>query len=462
MSRSPALCHRSALVGAGALVVCLLGASAVHAGTIYVPYTVHTTRSGVDLETKVWLTNTGPNRATVELLFFSIGADGTSREGGMEPDTLSIRPGVTMLFLPGDAQRQGMLEITAPDGVVATARLVGEHPVFGTELGSEVPIVSSENLIPGGEVGHLQGWERTSNGSVTDLGVVNLSHQENPCTVKVFRVGGSQVLNTVLISFPPLSDAHFPDALGILGEKTVTDVRAEIECEGDFYPYSLLFDGESGETLFATPSGSAASTLQPPGTVPPAPTCSAGAVDCLRKDGVFFIPTLQEDYRRETFTPPPGSYSSLHFHVEVEHGAWPQPTSGLNLMWWLANSGRHFNLYGFSGLKGPGSDSILFRHGIGMPAGDKPKFSTNFPTFPGRTYVFDYVYDPANRVLDYKVLDTQGTVLYRATDRPNVNRVHIENGETITADFSNRLGINQAEPPSYGWKYKNLVIEVFP
>jgi hypothetical protein len=462
MSRSTPLVRRVLPLGLAAVLACLVGTLPIHAGTVYVPFTVKTTVDGIGLETQVWLTNSTAGHAQAEVHFIPLGADGTKREG-VKPEQVSVRAGTTMLYDPfGKGQGIGLLEITLPDGVFATARLAGEHPLFGKGLGTEVPVVTSRSLVPKAEIAQIQGWERSEDGVLTDFGLVNLSHQENSCRISVYRGGGAQVKSTVLLPIRPLSMVHFADALGVLGETVTPIARAAVECDREFYTYSLVFNLQTGETLFLTPSGGGDSELAPPGQTPKASECSAGSAHCFRRDGVFFIPTVKDDYRRETFNLPSGSYSSLHLRLEVTPAGWAAPTSGLNLMWWLANTGRHYNLYGFSGIKGPGSNSILFRHGIGMEAGAKPKFSSPFAATQGQTYVFDYVYNPAERVLDYRVLDKAGNVLYQVIDRPNVNRVHIENGESITADFSHRLGINLAEPPSYGWKYANLLIEVFP
>jgi len=463
MSKSIApLRRRLLLFGLAAVLACVAGTVPSHAGTVYVPLTVQTSVDGIELETQVWLTNSTGQFAKAEVVFIPMGTDGTKRNG-VAPEEVSVWAGTTVRYDPlENGPGIGLLEITVPDGVFATARLVGDHPLFGHALGTEVPVVTSANMIPDGGTAQVQGWEREANGVITDFGLVNLSHEASSCQVSVFNGGGAQVKSSVLLPIQPLSMVHFTDALGVLGETDNPNARAQVTCDGAFYPFSLLSDFRTGETLFLTPSGSGQSGLTPPGQGPKAPQCSSGAAHCFRRDGVFFIPTRGEDYRRETFNVPPGSYSSLHLRLDVTHGGWTAPTNGLNLMWWLANTGRHFNLYGFSGIKGPGSNSILFRHGMATPAGDKPKFSSPFAAVPGRTYTFDYVYSPADRTLEYKVLDQAGNVLYQVIDRPNVQKVHIEIGETITADFSHRLGVNAAEPPSYGWKYQNLVIEVFP
>lgn len=456
---SPTASTSRIAVAALAVALCMLGATGAHAGTVYVPFSAETEVAGISLDTEIWLTNTSAARVEVEILFIGLGSNGTKR-GGAQAQTIDLRPGTTVVVGGPNNGQVGMMEVTAPDGVAVTARLIGTHPLFGKGLGTEIPVVGSNTLIPGGETAHLQGWERSPDGRVTDLGLVNLSHEASSCRVTVLTAGGKKLANSVLLSLKPLSVSHYADALGLLGETEIANVRAEISCDKPFYTYSLLFNWQTAETLFINPSG-VESGLLPPGEEPPAQQCSAGAAYCLQKSGTFFTPTVRDDYRRETLNLPPGSYSMLHFRVEVKHGGWPQPTNGLNIMWWLANSGKHYNLYGFSGLKGPGSNSVLFRHGIGIVADKKPKFSSPFAAVPGETYVFDYVYNAKERFLDYRILDTAGNVLYQVIDRPNVNRVHIENGENITADFSNRLGVNKAEPPSYGWNYKNLLIEVF-
>lgn len=449
-------------LGLAALLALLVGAVPGHAGTVYVPLTVQLDVDGIGVETQVWLTNSTGQFAKAQVVFIPVASDGTKRKG-VKAEEVPVWAGTTVRYDPlSNGPSVGLLEITLPDGVYATARLAGEHPLFGPALGTEVPVVTSTNLVPAGGTAQIQGWERQDDGVVTDFGLVNLSHQANSCRVSVFRGGGAQVKSSVLLPIQPLSMVHFTDALGVLGETDNPNARAEVSCDKEFYPFSLLFNWQTGETLFLTPSGSGQSGLTPPGQGSKAPKCSPGAVHCFRRDGVFFVPTKGEDYRRETFTLPSGTYSSLHLRLDVTHGGWTAPTNGLNLMWWLANTGRHYNLYGFSGIKGPGSNSILFRHGMAMPAGDKPKFTSPFPASPGKTYTFDYVYNPVEKFVEYKVLDQAGNVLYQVIDRPNVQKVHIENGETITADFSHRLGVNPSEPPSYGWKYQNLVIEVFP
>ena len=352
------------------------------------------------------------------------------------------------------------MELNLPDGVIATARLVTIHPQFGETLGTEMPVLSAENLIPAGTTAHVQGWEREVGQVLTDFGTVNLSATPAQCQVAVFRGNGRR-------SPPPRPSRSSRSRACTSPRPSASSDRTTCRPPGHRSPAIRI----STPTQWSPTSRPAkpSSTARRPAARTAWPVRAASRrrpsarqnAFCYGKSGTFFVPTVKDDYRRENFSVPAGTYSSLHFSVEVVNGGWAQPTSGLNLMFWLARDGRHFNLFGFAGFKGPSRNTVLFRHGIGMVAGDKPKFESGFKSEIGQTYIFDYTYNPAEGFLDLKILDKSGKVLWRATDKPNVKSIVIPEGEVITADFSNRLGANPAEPPSYGWQYRNLQFEIF-
>ncbi len=440
-----------------------LATGPLRAKTVYVPFTTDVDLADIGLSTEVWISNTGNKAASFSTYFIPALADGTQRDAGAQPDTTRIAAGATKLLKPSiQPGTVGMLEIDGDDGIVASSRLVGDHPFFGAGLGAGVPVISMENLIPAGEEADILGWQREPDKVLTDFGLINLGQDASQCTVRVYRGNAEQIQGTVLLTLQPLSNVFFPDALAILQQPEISNVRLSVSCDQDFYPFSTVRDLETGEVRFLAPSARAAAGLDPPGPGgDPAPSCAGGADVCFSKEGTFFTPTVRDDYRRVSVPVPAGSYSSLHFRVEVFNGGWTAPTSGLNLCFWLAKAGRHFNLYGFAGFKGPNRNTILFRHGIGIPAGDKAKFEDHFVSTPGKTYIFDYVYNPAQRILDLKILDPDGKVLHEIRDKPNVKSIDISAGEDITADFSNVLGANANEPPSYGWHYSNFLLEVF-
>jgi hypothetical protein len=263
------------------------------------------------------------------------------------------------------------------------------------------------------------------------------------------------------VRLAPLSSRLYEDALAILGESDQLNARAEVSCDEPSYAFSLIRDLATGEVSYLGPAGEGSSTLAPPGDGGGSGgECPPDAI-CFSRPGVFYVPTPQESIRRLTFPLATGPYSKLHFRVEVVHGGWKQPASGLHSLFWLALN-RHYRLIGFSGFHGPAKNDVLFRHGMNLPAGEKPKFVEPFVAIPGETYVCDFLFDPVGRHLEFKILDSAGNTLLSITDRPNVNRINVEDGEDLVADFSTAAGQNDAEPPTYGWQYRNLTLEVYP
>jgi hypothetical protein len=426
----------------------------IEAGVVYVP--VEAKSSGD--QTRVWVSNTGNDPASFESTFIPLFTDGTARDSWPEPVVRSLPPGGTVMIAAAPEGAQGMLELVLHPAMRAEARLVKAGQPAQSAVGAAVPVISSTNSASAGDL-HLQGWQRASGGAVTtDFSLVNLGHEATTCFMVPFAASGA-ALEVFELPFRPLSISHFGDVLGFLGIDDIAHVRLRVTCDQPFYVYARV--AGAGGTQFITPSAGGDSLLTRPGsTAPPPPGCGEGVL-CFSRPGVFYAPTPSESVRRETFPVPPGSYSKLHFRVEVVHGGWRSPTSGLHSLFWLAING-HFRLIGFSGFHGPNKNDLLFRHGMNLLAGDKAKFVPSFNAVPGETYVCDFLFDPAGRHLQYTVSDLAGNVLLSITDRPNVNRIHIEQGDVLMADFSTRAGQNPIEPPTYGWQYKNLTLEVYP
>jgi|GEM_PF-898422 len=455
---------RGATLGVCALALLALFTTPAFAGTVYVPLTIDGTSQGMGLRTDVWIANTTGRAIEFSSFFIPTLADGTVRPADPAKTIRLAAGGTFRIEGVAPAEGLGILELKLPDGAIATSRLVTVEPDLGETLGAEMPVLSMDNLVSADTTAHVQGWQRQDGQVFTDFGTVNLSTSKMQCQVAVFKSNGQQIAATATYPVQPLSSVHFPAALGILGQSDVTSARAEVTCDQDFYPYVVVTDVETGEVVFHGPSARGEDGLagldDGGGGGGGSGECPDGAF-CYRKDGTFFVPTVKNDYHRETFVVPGGSYSSLHFSVEVVNGGWAPPTSGLNLMFWLARE-SHFNLYGFAAFKGPSRNTVLFRHGIGLKAPQKPKFEDHFVSEIGKTYVFDYVYNPAEGFLDLRILDKSGKVLWEVVDKPNVNRIDIPDGQRIFADFSNRLGFNPIEPPSYGWQYRNMQFEIFP
>lgn len=448
-------------VALAALLASLAGTRPLQAGTVYVPFAVKTSVDGIGLQTDVWLTNSTGAFAKADVVFIPLGADGTKRDG-VTVEEVSVRAGTTVLYDPiAKGQAIGLLEITLPDGVFATARLVGEHPLFGAGLGTEVPVVTSRNLATQGQMTQVQGWTRTAGGVVTDFGLVNLSHQQNSCRVSVFRAGGGQVQSTVLLSIQPLSMLHFADALGILGETATPRARAEVECDKEFYPYSLILNWQTGETTFLTPSGDGSSSLVPPGQPPAAPPCPPGAA-CFEHKGNFFTPSRGNPVGHVDFPVPPGRYRRVELSLDITHGGWwPKNPSGRHNIFWLVRNGNP-DLFGFLNVSGPNSNAILLRHGFGQRHVDKPKLLRDYPLQPGRTYTFEYNYDTREGVVELIIRDTAGQQLFSMAGPPDIGAIDIAPGDRVFIEFGFKEGHHPQEHPTYGWAHSNMTVRFLP
>ena len=456
----PRLIRRLAFLALLALLA--VAAQPAMAGIAYVPVTANLQIEGVNYQTVLWISNVGSAPAGFSTRFIPTNTDGTPA-AGQAGEKRMLAPGATFYLRPlAPPGALGVLEITTDPGMVAEARLVGTPLGGGESLGATVPVVTSDNIAAANQTVVLQGLERDSNRKRSNLGIVNLGGAMTFCSVSVFRANNVQIQQTAVVGVPAYGQREFYDALNILGEVAAQHVRVNVSCDQPFFPYTTIYDVSTGEVAFATASGEPdlTSTVPPPVDQPP-PTgeCPEGAI-CFSRPGVFYRPTPGETIRRETFSLDDGSYTKIHFWVEVFHGGWRNPTDGFYSLFWLAIN-RHFRLIGFSGFHGPNKNDILFRHGMNIEAGLKPKFLEPFAATPGQTYVCDFLFDAAGRHLEYKLLDTASHVLMSVTDRPNVNRIQVGNNEDLVADFSSLQGLNANEPPTFGWEYRNLTVEVY-
>ncbi len=245
------------------LLPCLLAAPAF-AGTLYVPFAADFELGGMSYQTWVWATNHHTAEpATIEYLNLDTFTIGTDRED-IEPVELMIPPGETMILV--SEANQGMIEVFAPLDVYVQARLVpvGEDPAAGH--GIEVPVISSDNVIPAGGRAHLLGWERRADGAeaYSNFGLLNLGHQEANCFVDVLRGDGALIADNVPLPLSPLSHLHFEHALSLLGLSEAVDWRTVVTCDQKFYSYLSLYYPTTGRLAFVGPAPSGASELQRP------------------------------------------------------------------------------------------------------------------------------------------------------------------------------------------------------
>ncbi len=246
------------------LILLLLLAAPAFAGTVYAPYAAEFELGGVTYETRVWITNDSANAGTIEYLYLPTFQIGTDRDD-LEPTEMVVAPGQTMILAVGGDR--GMLEIFAPEEIYVHARLV---PVDGDPAGHgvDLPIVSSDNVIPAGGTAHLLGWERGGDGvaAYSNFGLLNLGHEAADCLVDVLRGNGTTVVDSFPISIGPLSHNQFDQALGLIGATEVNGWRAVVTCDEEFYSYVSILYPATGRLIFVGPAASGRSELQrPPG-----------------------------------------------------------------------------------------------------------------------------------------------------------------------------------------------------
>jgi hypothetical protein len=446
-----------------ATALTLATASVAHAGSVYVPLAKDVTVDGIRYQTQIWVSNKGEVARRFSTFFIPTDTNGTQRTAGAETGPSITVPGSTTFQLTGIAPTatNGMLEVSGAPQVLVQAKLVPF--VNGVErLGAAIPVVSSDNLLLAGTQSHLQNLERSTTRQ-TDFVLVNLAQDAASCSVAPFRADGSAIGNAAVVSMLPLSHKQFTDVLGALGETQASAARLVITCDRNYFTYALSFNKTTGDATVQGPSEDLDSGLIRPGEDDGGNgepnECSAGVAFCKQELGVFHEPSRGNLVRRLVYTPPPGSYSKLRLRLKVFHGGWQSPSSGLHSVFWLVRN-RNFDMYGYSNWKGPGQNTVLFRHGFNQTATQKAKIETGVQVNPGETYSIDFVFDPVNRILEQKIFNAAGAQIHQLSDRPNVNRVNIEPGDTIVLDFG-FTGDNPNEPPTRGWRYSDLTLEVF-
>lgn len=432
------------------------------AGTLYVPI-VATEIDGLSYETQISITNSEPEDAQYVPYFIPLGADGTVRDEEDPPLSVMVLGNrtVTSPWAPGQL---GMLEIESDDALVYQARLVGGSGP-GATIGTLVPIISSRNVIPANRPAFLQAWTRTET-LLTDFGLINLGQTEATCLVDVTRRGGLSIVRDVPIGMKPLSTIHVTEVLELLGEDPAAEIRAKVVCDQAFYTYAVTFDRVTGESRFINPSTQGSSGViiseTPPGPGPGGPTECAATAICFEEPGVVHVPTSTNRVKRVSVVPPFGTYQRLRVVLTVINGGWSSNSDGTHSIFWLARD-RNRDLFGYVNVRGPGRNNIFIRHGIGQPQGAKPKIEANWAMQTGVAYRFEYIYDTAQRFIELTVRDPDGNVVLTMAGAPDVNNIRFVQGQDsafhIDFGFS---GANPNEPPTFGWTYRDLLMEFTP
>ena len=428
----------------------LFVASAAHAGTGYVPLPGLQTVGPVSYEAQVLVSNNAAQAREVKQVQLATDTDGTPRPAA--PASLQVQGNRTSVVKPA-ATFRGLLELSGSTDVHFSARLVG----LGAQgaLGVQIPVVTSDNLTPANQSLTLQGLIAAGT-RTTDLTIVNLGRQATECRASLFRADGSTILANSEVKLKPLSHRYFVNIFNGLAAG-VTEARATVTCDKDFYAYALLQDTATGEIAVVEPSGSGASTLTVPGADP---ECPAGAF-CFDAKGLVHQPTKAVPVKRMTFNAPVGTFTRLRLSLEVTVGNfYPQDPDGKHLIYWFVIN-KNFDMPGMLFFRGPGAYTALARHGIGLTHPQKLKVERPFQAITGRTYRVENDYDMGRGTLTITVTDVEsGDVKALLTGTPNVNKVTLTATDKFLVDMGFPEGKVPDEVPSYGWAYRNIHLEV--
>jgi len=437
-----------------------LGALALAApswpGSLYIPVVDAVSGNGATLATQIWLTNPALTQRQAHVTFLPENTNGTLRTTNPGINVVTPAKGNLRVGDAGANGRVGMLEVDFVDSSLVQAVRLSRTITEFSEGRTAVPVVSSDNLVPASGTADLVGLMHVDNRIRTDIGIINLGQTASTCAVQLFRADGTQVGSTATLTFLPLSMRHFPNILS--DQPNLTDARAEITCNTDFYPYATVHGANGQADYFITPALSGSSTLVRPGSSGPAKGCSTGAV-CYDFSGVVHISTKATPDRTIVLNPPVASYSRVKVHLEVQINPFSQPSSAAHGLLYMVRD-KNKDMYANIFLKGPGANQMVLRHGFAQTAGEKPKLTKGFAPTIGETYSLDYLYDPVAKTI-VLTMSLNGQEVSRITDKPNVNRVHIDQGQKIVIGLSNP-GSEAPEPASFGWVYKNLHIELIP
>lgn len=427
----------------------LFAASAAHAGTGYVPLPGIQTVGPATYEAQVLISNDAAQAREVKQVQLATDTDGTPR--GAAPAGLQIAANQTNVVKPA-ATFRGLLELSGSTDLRFAARLVRTGQ---DSLGVQIPVVTSENMQAANLSLTLQGLIAAGT-RTTDMTIVNLGKQAAQCRVSLYRADGSTILANSEVNLKPLSHRYFVNIFSGLAAE-ITEARATVTCNKDFFAYALLSNSATGEIAVVEPSGSGESLLAVPGAEP---VCPVGAF-CFDAKGLVHQPTKAVPVKRITFNAPAGTFTRLRLSLEVTVGTfYPQDPDGKHLIYWFVIN-RNFDMPGMLYFRGQNAYTALARHGIGLAHAEKKKIVQPFQGVPGRTYKVENDYDMGRGVLTITVTDVEtGEVKVHMTDAPNVTKVTLAATDKFLVDLGFPEGKVPDEVPSYGWAYRNVHLEV--
>jgi hypothetical protein len=450
-------------------VVCCLAllaigaASPALAGILYLPLIEQNGTNGAVRDTEIWVSNGGTVQRSFVTTFLRENTDGSKRTG--VPSSARIRIGANGTFRLGNsapANQLGLLEIDAAPQLLVDARLVTKTQ-SGTPSYTAVPVISSDNMIGSGDAAHLLGLERRSD-LISDLSVVNLGKTSASCAIKLQRSNGTEI-TAANITVQALSLRRFGDALA--GQTSISDARAVVECNRDFFAFATLTDLGNGRISFAVPSASGASSLTAPGSNPnpnPNPDPSGNAL-VYEIPGTVLVPSRSREVREEHI-PVQRALSLKRMIIEMDFtvGPWAsREPDGPHAVLWLYRGRYASNTIANVNIHGPRKNKIRMNQNVDL-IGRAERITQQGGVYEtGKTYRFFYNYNAEGGVIRVRV--TEGN---RVVNDITWNEGMTASRRTLTIPgtgfnvvFGHRGNLHY-EVPSYGWTYSNFRVTMVP
>ncbi len=445
---------------AACLVFSLLGAGAASAGTVYVPVP-DPVSTGSSHVMQVWVSNTGTVQRPYSTTLLEAETDGTKRPSSKPPE-VGVAAGRTVLLTGLGAQgKVRLLELNANSQLTVEARVVNT-PSNNPPTVSPVPVISSENLLAAGKTAVLQGLARSdTNGTVTSLGVVNLSHQATQCEIRLFRADGSQIGAAATLSFSPLSVRSFPDAFGLLNAFQVADARIQVSCGQPFYAFATLLTPANGQLMFVTPAASGESTLTAPGDSAPPP---AGGSNVFSVAGTFHTATTANPKKTYTITLAEAlSLRRLVLDMDFTVGPWNRSKiPGNHALVWLYRDKFRGNTIANVNAFSPTKSSLKAAQNINLGPQEGTQDEGGVAWQQGKRYHLRYTYDAAVNTITVVLSSGGATIKTLSFPGTAPNGVLSIPAKGLTVEFGHYAGQEGPEVASYGWSYSDLRIEMTP
>lgn len=441
-----------------AFAVLALGLASIPAwaGSVYVPVTLPNWADGSLHATEVWVSNPAGAQRAFSTFFIPAGTDGT-HGGGPE---IPVPAGRTFL-LSNVANASGMLEVKSGQEMSVEAQLVNTSP-SGIQTRVSVPVISAANTIAADKTGYLIGLERDpARGTVTNLAIANLGTQGAQCTIRLFRVDGSQVGSTVTLSFFALSLRQFDDALGALGEQKIADARAQVTCNQPFFIFSTLVNLPLSQIWFRVPS---ATTAADGGSPNPNPNPGPGNSVVFSKSGHLHTATPPGNAKGTVNIPIQSTLAVKRMVIECDFipGPWNrEKIPGNHAIIWLYRGKFRSNTVANVNAFGPNKYTIKMNQNVDLGAGQVTSEEGGLQLEQGRRYHLRYTYDATSNQITAEISQAGSllkTLRMPGTASGNILQVH---PPALNVEFGHYPGQEGPEIPSWGWSYYDLRVEMF-